>query len=243
MNNKIGVFDSGIGGLSILNELKTMLPHENFLYYGDSKNCPYGEKSDEELFEITSKIVCYLKSEGCRLIVIACNTATTRCMKKLRETFNDLIFVGCVPAIKLACDQEYKNILVMATPATIESERTHQLVKDNIREDQKIYLVPCFGLADAIEKNDSVRIKNILNNIFFEYKDKNIDSIVLGCTHYPFIKKEILVVMPNVTLLDGSKGVAREVRRQLESHNLLNKSESTGKVTIYNSLDESVINS
>lgn len=241
MNNKIGVFDSGIGGLSILNELKTLLPHENFLYYGDSKNCPYGEKTDEELLEITSRIVRYLKSEGCRVIVIACNTATTRCMKKLREAFNDLIFVGCVPAIKLACDREFKNTLVMATPATIESERTHELVRDNIRSDQKIYLVPCFGLADAIERDDISEVKNILNNIFFEYKDKNIDSIVLGCTHYPFIKKEILEVMPNVTLLDGSQGVAKEVERQLKSHDLLNESEVQGEVKIVNSKDSRLV--
>lgn len=237
MNNKIGVFDSGIGGLSILNELKTLLPHENFLYYGDSVNCPYGEKSDEELFDITSRIVRYLKSEGCKVIVIACNTATTRCMKRLREEFRELIFVGCVPAIKLACDQEFKNTLVMATPATIESERTHELVRDNKRTDQNIYLVPCFGLADAIERDDISEVKNILNNIFFEYKDKNIDSIVLGCTHYPFIKKEILEVMPGVALLDGSRGVAREVKRQLEINDLLNESDNQGEVKIINSKD------
>lgn len=237
MNNKVGVFDSGIGGLSILNELKTVLPHENFLYYGDSINCPYGEKSDDELMEITRRIVKYLKSEGCRLIVIACNTATTRCMKRLREEFPELIFVGCVPAIKMASDQNFKNTLVMATPATIESERTHELVRDNKRDDQNIYLVPCFGLASAIEREDSSEVKNILQNIFFEYKDKNIDSIVLGCTHYPFIKKEILEEMPGVTLLDGSRGVANEVARQLKNHGLLNESDIQGEVKIINSKD------
>ena len=241
MNDRIGVFDSGIGGLSILNELKTVLPHENFLYYGDSKNCPYGEKSDEELMKITRNIVKYLKSEGCKLIVIACNTATTRCMKKLRSEFPELIFVGCVPAIKMASDQNFKNTLVMATPATIESERTHELVRDNIREDQNIYLVPCFGLASAIEREEKQEVKNILQNIFFEYKDKNIDSIVLGCTHYPFIKKEILEEMPGVTLLDGSRGVANEVKRQLTTHGLLNESDIQGDVKIINSKDSNIL--
>lgn len=241
MNNKIGVFDSGIGGLSILNELKTVLPYENFLYYGDSKNCPYGEKSDEELMEITRRVVRYLKSEGCKLIVIACNTATTRCMKNLRSEFPELIFVGCVPAIKMASDQNFKNTLVMATPATIESERTHELVRDNKRDDQNIYLVPCFGLASAIERDEKQEIKNILQNIFFEYKDKNIDSIVLGCTHYPFIKKEILNEMPKVVLLDGSRGVANEVARQLNRHGLLNESDVQGEVKIINSKDSKVI--
>lgn len=240
MNSKIGVFDSGIGGLSILNELKTTIPQESFLYYGDSINCPYGEKSDEELMDITRNIVRYLKSEGCRLVVIACNTATTRCMKRLREEFPELIFVGCVPAIKVASDRNFKNTLVMATPATIESERTHELVRDNKRDDQNIYLVPCFGLASAIERDDMSEVKNILQNIFFEYKDKNIDSIVLGCTHYPFIKKEILEEMPGVTLIDGSKGVANEVARQLENHGLLNDDDIQGDVKIINSKDSKV---
>lgn len=239
MNNKIGVFDSGIGGLSILDELKEVLPHENFLYYGDSVNCPYGEKTDDELMVITRKIVKYLKSEGCKLIVIACNTATTRCMKRLREEFPELIFVGCVPAIKMASDREFKNTLVMATPATIESERTHELVRDNKRDDQNIYLIPCFGLAAAIEREDKREVKNILQNIFFEYKDKNIDSIVLGCTHYPFIKKEIMEEMPGAELLDGARGVANEVERQLAKHELLNKSDFQGNIKIVNSKDAS----
>ena len=147
---KIGVFDSGRGGMSILDELRRLLPNEDFLYYGDSINNPYGEKSDEELMTITTKIVDYLKENDCRVIVIACNTATTRCMKKLRKIYPELIFIGTVPAIKMACDNNFKNTLVMATPATIESERTSELVRDNKRIDQNIYLVPWFGLAQAI---------------------------------------------------------------------------------------------
>ena len=240
MPNKVGVFDSGIGGLSILNELKVVLPNTDFIYYGDSKNCPYGEKNDDELMKITRRIVEYLKNEGCSLIVIACNTATTRCMKKLRVEYPELIFVGCVPAIKMASDQNFKNTLVMATPATIESERTHELVRDNKKEDQTIFLVPCFGLASAIERDDKKDVKNILQNIFFEYKDKNIDSIVLGCTHYPFIKKEILEEMPGVTLLDGSRGVANEAKRQLERNGLLDLKDTPGEVVILNSKDSNI---
>ena len=240
MNNKVGVFDSGIGGLSILNELKIVLPNTDFIYFGDSKNCPYGEKSDEDLMNITRRIVDYLKNEGCMLIVIACNTATTRCMKKLRVEYPELIFVGCVPAIKMASDQNFKNTLVMATPATIESERTHELVRDNKRDDQNIYLVPCFGLASAIERDNKKEIKNILGNIFFEYRDKDIDSIVLGCTHYPFIKKEILEEMPGVTLLDGSRGVANEAKRQLEKNGLLVELDRPGEVIILNSNDSNI---
>lgn len=235
MSNIVGVFDSGIGGLSVLRELEKILPNEDFYYYGDSLNNPYGEKSDEELFEITSGVVDYLVNKGCKLIVIACNTATTRCMKYLREKYKDIIFVGTVPAIKVACDREFKNTLVMATPATIESERTMELIRDNIRDDQNIYLVACPGLANAIEDNDQERIEEILKDTFREYKDKEIDSIVLGCTHYPFIKEEILKEMPGVSLLDGSRGVAMEVKRQLENNGLLSD-KSSRIIVIYNSL-------
>lgn len=235
MSNIVGVFDSGIGGLSVLRELEKILPNEDFYYYGDSLNNPYGEKSDEELFEITSGVVDYLVNKGCKLIVIACNTATTRCMKYLREKYKDIIFVGTVPAIKVACDRDFKNTLVMATPATIESERTMELIRDNIRKDQNIYLVACPGLANAIEDNDQEKIKEILKDTFREYKDKEIDSIVLGCTHYPFIKEDILKEMPGVILLDGSRGVAMEVKRQLENNGLLSDKLSR-KIVIYNSL-------
>lgn len=235
MSNIVGVFDSGIGGLSVLRELEKILPNEDFYYYGDSLNNPYGEKSDEELFSITSGVVDYLVNKGCKLIVIACNTATTRCMKYLREKYKDIIFVGTVPAIKVACDRDFKNTLVMATPATIESERTMELIRDNIRKDQNIYLVACPGLANAIEDNDQEKIKEILKDAFREYKDKEIDSIVLGCTHYPFIKEDILKEMPGVILLDGSRGVAMEVKRQLENNDLLSD-RSSRKIVIYNSL-------
>ena len=175
MSDIVGVFDSGIGGLSVLSELEKLLPNEEFYYYGDSLNNPYGEKSDEELFEITSGVVDYLVNKGCRLIVIACNTATTRCMKYLREKYKDIIFVGTVPAIKVACDRDFKNTLVMATPVTIESERTMELIRDNIRKDQNIYLVACPGLANAIEDNDQEKIEAILKDTFREYKDKEIE--------------------------------------------------------------------
>lgn len=235
MSNLIGVFDSGVGGFSVLEKLLMVLPNENYLYYSDNKNNPYGDKSDEELFSIVSEIVEYLRNEGCKLVVIACNTATTKCMKKLREKYTDMLFVGTVPAIKVACDKEFKNTLVMATPATIESERCEELVKENKRDDQNIYLVACDGLANAIELGKKELVDDILKNIFNNYRDKNIDSIVLGCTHYPFVKREILFEMPGVTLLDGSMGVANEVKRQLENNNLINDTDIKGKVFVIKS--------
>ena len=237
----IGVFDSGIGGLSVLEELEKVLPNEDFYYYGDSINNPYGEKSDQELLEITSHIVDVLKENGAKIIVIACNTATTRVMKKLREKYPKMIFVGTVPAIKVASDHDSKNTLVMATEATTHSLRTAELIRDNKRKDQNIYLVSCPGLANAIETKNEEKIKNILQETFLPYKDKNIDTIVLGCTHYPFIKKEILEEMPGVKLVDGSHGVSMETKRQLTENDLLNENVHKRKIIIYNSLTKTKI--
>lgn len=218
---RIGIFDSGIGGLTVLDELKKILPNEDYLFYADSKNCPYGEKSDSELYDITSNIVDYLIDKDCKIIVIACNTATTRCIKYLREKYKDMTFIGTEPAIKVACDRDYKNILVMATPATIASERTNILVDQNKKEYENIYLVPCEGLADAIETENVKKQEGIVSSIYEEYKNMNIDAIVLGCTHYPHIKEMINKYFKDAELLDGGAGVARETRRQLEKMNML----------------------
>lgn len=231
---KIGVFDSGIGGLSIINRLVEVLPKENFIFFEDSLNNPYGEKTDEELRKIVSKVVDYLLEQDCKLIVIACNTATTRCISYLRNKYKDIVFVGTEPAIKVACDNNYENILVMATPATISSERTHFLVDNNKKEFEKVYLVSCDGLANAIEFNREDDQERIIKNIYEEYKDMNIDAIVLGCTHYPLIKDKISKYFKDVVLLDGSDGVARECKRQLKLNNLVTDS-GNANVLIVNS--------
>ncbi len=218
---RIGVFDSGVGGLTVLEELKKVLPNEDYLFYADSVNNPYGEKSDTELFDITSKIVDFLIEHECKIIVIACNTATTRCIKYLRDKYKNIMFIGTEPAIKVACDRGYNNILVMATPATIASERTNILVNDNKKDYENIYLVPCEGLANAIELEDVDKQENIISNIYEEYKEKDINAIVLGCTHYPHIKPLISKYFKNAVLLDGSNGVARECKRQLQLNGLL----------------------
>ena len=234
-NNKIGMFDSGIGGLTVLKELRKLLPNENYIYYADSKNNPYGEKSDSELMNIVTNIVDFLISKEVKIIVIACNTATTRCINRLRKMYPNMIFVGTEPAIKVACDKNYKNTLVMATPGTIKSERTHELVKLNKKRDQKITLLSCKGLADAIESGNKDNVNKVLHKLLDKYVDEDIDSIVLGCTHYPHAKKNIKELFPNAKLIDGNKGVSRQVKRQLESHNLLNNSTTRGKVKmIYN---------
>ena len=233
--SKIGVFDSGIGGLNILEELKKLLPNEDFLYFGDSDNCPYGTKSQEDLMKIVSRIVDYFRDNDCKLIVIACNTATTRCMKSLREMYPDMIFVGTVPAVKMACDNKCHDTLVLATEGTIASERVHELIYDNKNDDQEIYLVACNGLAEAIEDKNNELIDSILYNTLKEYLDYSIDSIVLGCTHYPWAKENISKLFPDAELYDGSIGVAKEVKRQLELHNL--NGTGKGEVIILDKID------
>ena len=133
-------------------------------------------------------------------------------------------FVGNEPAIKVACDNNYKNTLVMATPLTINSPKVRTLINKNIKDNETIFLLPCEGLANAIENNNVNEIDSILNNLLNYYIDKNIDSIVLGCTHYPIIKDKIQNYFPNAKIIDGNIGVAKRVKHILESNNLLNAS-------------------
>ena len=239
MNKKIGVFDSGLGGLSILKELVKVLPNEDYLFYGDSINNPYGEKNESELLSITSKIVEHLLENDCKIIVIACNTATTSCMKKLRGMYPNTIFVGTVPAIKVAYDNHYKNTLVLSTPYTTKSKRVAELLHDYHNQSQKITLISGGNLAHLIDSGNKDEIMRFLKENLSSYHDA--DSLVLGCTHYSLIKEEINEVLPNVALLDGCHGVSLEVKHQLENHHLLNLSEKRGKIIIENSKSQDLV--
>ena len=236
--SKIGVFDSGLGGLSVLKEMMKVLPNEDFLFYEDSLNNPYGVKDEEELLEITSKIVDYLLDHDCKIIVIACNTATTCCMKALREKYPNTIFVGTVPAIKVAYDNNYKNTIILSTPYTTKSKRVEELLNDYTREDQIIINISGENLANLIELDKHDEIMELLHRLLDDYKDK-ADSLVLGCTHYSLIKAEINEVLPNTVLLDGCLGVANEVKHQLEEHNLLEN--NSGFLEIVNSKSDDLI--
>lgn len=217
---KIGLFDSGLGGTTILAAVKNLLPNEEYKYIADSKNCPYGEKSDEELQKIVTSNVETLKKWGAKIIVIACNTATTRCISYLRDKYPELIFVGTEPAIKLATKTNAKNILVMATPGTIESERTKLLLKENQRPGQTIKLLPCAGLADTIEhfynSPDHTPIIDCLRKLLQDI-DFTPEIIVLGCTHYSLIKELIQPFFKTAVLIDGNQGVAEEVKTMLQA--------------------------
>ena len=238
-DNFIGVFDSGIGGLTTLKEIRKILPNENYIFYADTKNNPYGEKTTKELYKVVKNIVDYLISKNVKLIVIACNTATTKLINKLRKDYPNMIFVGTEPAIKVACDKDYKNILVLGTPNTIKAKRTLKLVNDNKKEYQSIYLVPCEGLANAIENKNNLLIKKLLDKYLNPHINKNIDSVVLACTHYLYIKNKINKYFNKAKVIDGNVGVAKQVKYQLEKNSLLNKKKHNGKL-IY--IDSNKIN-
>lgn len=238
MNRRIGLLDSGLGGLSILKELLKVLPNEDYLFYEDSINNPYGSKSEDELLKIVSNAVDFLLKNNCKIIVIACNTATTSCMKKLRELYPDTIFVGTVPAVKMAYDNNYKNTIILSTPYTMGSKRVNELINDYHNPDQKIINISGENLASLIENEQYDQIFSLLERLLNPYKEK-CDSIVLGCTHYPLIKDIISSIIPEATLLDGSLGVANEVKHQLTINNLLGN--GNGNIEIINTKDKLLV--
>ncbi|MBR2586886.1 glutamate racemase [Candidatus Saccharibacteria bacterium] len=232
----IGVFDSGIGGKTILTATKKLLPSENFIYFGDSKNCPYGDKSDEELKTIVKRAAEFLIEKNVKLIIVACNTATTRMIGFLRESFPGLPFIGTEPAVKPACAKNNNSIFILGTSATIRSKRLNELIKKNIHPSQKIVTFPLVGLAEAIELKDETKINNCLEPLkrnFSKEELSSTDAVVLGCTHYPFVLRELKAYFPNADFIDSGPGVARQTKKVLEKNHLLASAKTPGSVEYY----------
>lgn len=209
----IGILDSGIGGVTVLREILKQNIHAKFIYHSDSKNNPYGDKSEDEVYSIVKTIVDYLLDKGCVVIVLACNTASTICVKRLREEYPDILFIAIEPAYKMVHDYNPNGkTLVMATEGTINSEKFLTLF--NKYDNRNTILLPCKGLAELIEEGNDVKTNQYLDDNLSKYKD--IDNVVLGCTHYPLIKKNIRRVLGDVKFFDGSLGVSKELVRQLE---------------------------
>ena len=239
----IGVFDSGLGGVSVLRELVRLLPNEEFIYFGDSVNAPYGTKTDKQITELALKVMERLVEQNCKAVVVACNTITGVAVKTIRETYPQLIVVATEPAVKPAVQyNDSGKVLVMATPATLRSKRLLML-EERFKKRAQIINCPCPGLMEFVEKGEtrSERLRQYLIQRFSEVGVDHPDSVVLGCTHYPFIKKEILEEMPGVKLVDGSHGVSMETKRQLTENDLLNGNVHKRKIIIYNSLTKTKI--
>lgn len=242
-NKPIGFFDSGIGGISVLKEAVKLLPQENFIYFGDSKNAPYGVKKVEEVRRLTLKAVDFLMGKDAKAVVVACNTATSAAIDDLRDKYEDIPIIGIEPALKPAIELKREgSIIVMATPVTLREEKFNKLMK-NYEKSADMQPMPCPGLAEIIESGilEGDAVDNYLKDKFKPYMNDKIAAVVLGCTHYPFIKKSLSNMLHDVPIIDGSRGTANQLKRQLKKFGILNNSESRGRIDIYNSLDNNAI--
>lgn len=230
-HNPIGILDSGIGGVTVLKQILKLLPNEKYIYYSDSLRNPYGEKSKEEVFCYVDQIMHYFIKQNCKVVVFACNTATALAIDEIRKKYPNIPIIGIEPAYKMVYDHaKEKQTLVMATPGTMESKRFLELYHHY--DNGKTVLLSCQNLAHLIEEGDYINIRSYLRENL--PKDSRIEVVVLGCTHYPLIKKEIQSVLGPVDFYDGSIGVANRLYHILEEMDLLSNGQR-GSIQFYDS--------
>ena len=238
----IAVFDSGVGGISVLRQLKKIMPNERYLYFGDSANAPYGSRPTREVRDLAMRAAEHLIGQGIKALVVACNTATSAAIEALRQAYPELIVVGIEPALKLASSRFPGGCVgVLATPVTLREEKFQHLAETSSNHCQVIRL-PAPGLSDLVEqgKANSPEAEALLRSILTPWVGK-MDALVLGCTHYPFAAQTIGGIMGNATvLLDGGEGTARETLRRLAEAGLLY--DGPGLIRWENSLNSPAIN-
>lgn len=231
----IGIFDSGIGGTSVFKEITALLPHEHALYLADSFNAPYGNKSKQHIRALSIKNTEFLISRGCKLIVVACNTATTNAISELRDIY-DIPFVGIEPAIKPAALSTQTNAVgILATKGTLSSELFHKTT-DLYRHGIEVIEQVGDGIVSLIEdgRTYSEDMKSLLRIYLKPMLEANIDYLVLGCTHYPYLIPLLLEMLPeHVKIIDSGQAVARQTKSLLERHQLLNTQTSSGNHQFY----------
>lgn len=227
-NSPIGVFDSGVGGIGTLAALRRVLPQERFLFYGDTANAPYGTKSREEVMACVSRVMDHLLAQDVKAVVIACNTATAVAAAELRARYT-LPIIGIEPALKPAHEMRREgSILVLATPMTLKLEKFRALYE---RYGEGAIPLPCPGLMELVEREADDEARRYLLDLFAPYNLTKVDAIVLGCTHYVFLRPVLKDILPfNVKVLDGNEGTARQLRRVLTQRDLL--AEGPGNVQL-----------
>ncbi|MBS5575693.1 MAG: glutamate racemase [Firmicutes bacterium] len=237
----VAVFDSGLGGISVLRELVRTLPRENYLYFGDSLHAPYGTKTPQEVITLSLQAADRLLAQGAKALVVACNTATSAAIRTLRKTYPELAIVGTEPAIKPAVERHPGGrILMLATAMTVQKEKFQRL-KAQYDDQAQIIPIACSGLMEYVEQGilRGAEVEGYLLDKLEPYLKVPIDAVVLGCTHYPFLRGAIRrIVGRRPEIIDGSIGIARQLERRLEEQGLLNPGDVSGKVEFQNSLDE-----
>jgi glutamate racemase len=233
----IGVFDSGLGGLSVFKEIVKLLPNENIIYFADSGNCPYGEKSPEEITNLSTRIVDFLINQGCKIIVIACNTATAAAIHYLRAKYK-ISFIGIEPATKpAAINSKTGTIGILATKGTFEG-KFFKSTKQKYAYDTKVIIEIGTGLVEIVENNDleSEHTHQLVKEYIEPMIAQQADHIVLGCTHYPFLKPIIQQFIPdNVTIVNPAPAVARQTLTILKQNKLNNQGFSSPTYQFYTS--------
>lgn len=230
-NSFVGVFDSGLGGISVLKSLVSELPHEQFSFFGDSLNSPYGDREPDDIVALSRAIVERQLDAGAKAVVIACNTATAAAAATLRNEYPNVPIIGVEPALKPAVQAfPQGRILVMATAATLALEK-YQRLEEHWSGQADVIPVACVGLVDLIERGDveSHEIRELIERHVGTYRD-TVDAVVLGCTHYPFVRKVIRDVVGDAPFFDGGAGTARQLRTVLTARGLLAPQEAMGGV-------------
>jgi glutamate racemase len=241
-NAPIGIFDSGVGGLSVLREIRVLIPFESVLYLADQAHVPYGERKEEEVREFSEEITRFLLSLGSKLIIVACNAASAAALRHLRQTFPGTSFVGMEPALKPAAESTRTGVVgILATPATFQGA-LYASVVERFGSGVTILQDTCVGLVRQIEKGelDTLATWEILKNALDPMMEQGIDTVVMGCTHYPFVIPVVnQIVGPNVRVIDPAPAVARQTIRLLESIGLRNASSRPGSLRFFTSGEES----
>ncbi|MDB5082819.1 MAG: Glutamate racemase [Chloroflexi bacterium] len=236
----VGVLDSGVGGLSVIREIRRYLPHEDILYFADSGNCPYGVRPPAEIRDLAESAAAFLLRQGAKALVIACNTASTAAVAYLRELWPAVPIVGMVPAVKPAARMTTSGVIgVLATEATGQAPVLLDVI-DRFASDVKVLIAAPPGLVEAVEegRSDSLETRAILEKAVEPMLENGADALVLGCTHFPFLRPALEnILQGKMHLIDSGDAVARQTVRVLEAANLLHPQARPGRIFCYTSGD------